>query len=532
MDENYLILQNKTLEIINSCFNISENSDCLYSLLLLEMTRKSTLWANFVLILIGLFTNLLVIIVFTRPELRKQSISIHTIGLAISDIILLCFPVSLKWLNEYDPDLEFFKTNFWCKTHGYFDIVFCCWSAWNVVALSNERWMTICGPCRIGMKNPRKRSLTIVVIIPILSFIVFIWYPFVIETNQSDLDRISLNTFLEQKECQPKNNILLLFFGTIGICLTYLIPFLMILFYNSRIIKKLNSRIEKRKQYFGIGVFQYEIKPQKPNKIKRLFSLVKFSTTTTEKVEMADNNLENLALNGTLVENPQEKVKKLDFKKTLYRKLSKDSVIHSPKTVINVTITSTEETEITKVSRYTSETEITEIKSPNNNNTEILKNRERLNRDIRLKNDRSINIMLITVSITFLALTFPYQIAWIADQINKVSINYKLSKNINLDSANFQIFFLKDVWIYQFIFYTIKDISLTIRNLNFSINFFLYSTMSNLFRKELNLLFQNMGFYNFNLFRNSVLNGEKVDLVSPTSRYKNRTTQMNTSNNN
>lgn len=251
MEENFFEMQNKTFEIINSCFNLSENTACLYSLLLIDMTRKTTLWMNLVLIVIGLLTNLLVIIVFTRPELRKQSISIHTIGLAVSDIFLLAFPVSLKWLNEYDPDYYLFKTNFWCRSHGYFDIVSCCWSAWNVVALSNERWMTICGRWRLGSKNHSKRSLTIVCIIPIVSFIVFIWYPFVIETNPHNNDKVTLNTFLEQDDCQPTNNFLLLFFGTISIFLTYLIPFLMILFYNSRIIKKLNSRIEKRKQYFG-----------------------------------------------------------------------------------------------------------------------------------------------------------------------------------------------------------------------------------------------------------------------------------------
>lgn len=255
MDQSYHFLQNKTLEIINSCFNTTENNACLHSLLLMDMTRKSTLWMNFFLIFFGLFSNILVILVFSRPELRKQSISVHTMALAISDIFLLSIPVTLKWLNEHEPDFWFFRTNFWCKTHGYFDIVFCSWSAWNVVALSNERWMTICGPGRVGLKNARKRSVTIVILIPVLSFMVFIWFPFVVETNSNELDKISMNTFMEHRDCQPKNNFVLLFFGSIGICLTYLIPFLLILFYNCKIIKRLNFRIEKRKQFFSKLIF-------------------------------------------------------------------------------------------------------------------------------------------------------------------------------------------------------------------------------------------------------------------------------------
>ncbi|RNA16642.1 alpha-2B adrenergic receptor-like [Brachionus plicatilis] len=489
MDQNYQILQNKTLEIINSCFNTTESSACLHSLLLMDMTRKATLWMNFFLIFFGLLSNILVIIVFSRLELRKQSISVHTIALAVSDIFLLSGPVTLKWLNEYEPDFWFFRTIFWCKTHGYFDIVFCSWSAWNVVALSNERWMTICGPGLVGLQHARKRSLTIVILIPILSLVVFIWFPFVIETNSTEPDKISLNTFMEHRDCQPKNNFVLLFFGSIGICLTYLIPFLMILFYNSKIIKKLNSRIEKRKQFFNDRVLLSGSKSGHRSRLKKLFSIVRLSA---EKYEMTE------------------------------RPMVKDYVIQMPTAMINVTITSVDESEMaSNVTTKMMCENLDEVKMEaraeqlraRERESEAMRTRERIIRDQRLRNDRSINTMLITVSITFLVLTFPYQIVWIADQINKVVINYQLKKNFDQDQL--ETFFIKKVWLYQLVFYTIKDISLTVRNLNFSINFFLYSTMSNLFRKELNFLFQKIGFKNFSLFRNSVSFADKGDITSP-----------------
>ena len=39
--------------------------------------------------------------------------------------------------------------------------------------------------------------------------------------------------------------------GIVSIIFTYLMPFTLITFYNSRIVKTLNHRIEKRKEYFG-----------------------------------------------------------------------------------------------------------------------------------------------------------------------------------------------------------------------------------------------------------------------------------------
>lgn len=222
------------------------------------------------------------------------------------------------------------------------------------------------------------------------------------------------------------------------------------------------------------------------------------------------------------------------LEKKIFGKISKDYVIHQPSSVINVTITSIDESEVvsnvtTKVTcEHLEEAKTAENTRIRDRETEAIRARERIIRDQRLRNDRSINTMLITVSITFLVLTFPYQIVWIADQINKVIINHQLKQNI--DEENYQTFFIKKVWLYQLVFYTIKDISLTVRNLNFSINFFLYSTMSNLFRKELNFLFQKCGFYNFNLFRNSISYADKVEISGPISKFRNRTTQINNSN--
>jgi hypothetical protein len=239
----------------------------IYSMIFL--TRHASLIINSVLIVVGVLVNTLVILVFCRAELRKLTISIYTLSLAVSDMCLLSVPVFLKWLNEFSPELALFKTSFWCKTHGYLDIAFCCWSAWNIVALSSERWMVICRQSNVYMHRVHKRAVLIVVSIPLLSLLSFMWYPFMLEY----LDKkavsgaaIALDEFMtvnsyEYNEtltpikdeifCRPSNKHFYLASGIASITISYLIPFVLITFFNSRIVNTLNKRIAKRKEYFG-----------------------------------------------------------------------------------------------------------------------------------------------------------------------------------------------------------------------------------------------------------------------------------------
>lgn len=253
---NDLLENISTLDMLqaqNPCMNETGLLACYYSMIFIDMTLKTSLSLNLILILVGLVTNILVVIVFCRSELRRLSISVHTIALAVSDMSLLCFPVFLKWLNETRVDLGLFHTEFWCKTHGYFDVSFCCWSAWNVVALSHERWIATCHPFVVYAKSTKSRSVTVSILIPIVTMIAFVWYPFLIDRsvkyeNITENDTVYL---YEELTCRPKDSNLMLVFGVFTILATYVVPFLFISFFNCRIIKTLNEKIAKRKEYFG-----------------------------------------------------------------------------------------------------------------------------------------------------------------------------------------------------------------------------------------------------------------------------------------
>jgi hypothetical protein len=206
-----------------------------------------------------------VIVVSCRRNLKILAISTYTIGLAVSDILLLCFPIFFKWLNEFDSELAFFKSELWCKMHGYIDISFCSWSAWNIVALTHERWSSLCQVTRLSINEAQKRAFLTVLFIPIASLSVYLWYPILMymenretinpKNEFEDLYYLSHDKLIQDQEqeslCKAKDEHLLLAFGLTGIFTAFIIPFVLICYFNSRIIKMLSHRIERRKECFG-----------------------------------------------------------------------------------------------------------------------------------------------------------------------------------------------------------------------------------------------------------------------------------------
>lgn len=76
-----------------------------------------------IIICVGLLGNILTICVFIITDLKRQSVSILTIALAIVDSLVLLIPVSLLWLeNLLKRELTDISA-FWCRTHGEIFIV-------------------------------------------------------------------------------------------------------------------------------------------------------------------------------------------------------------------------------------------------------------------------------------------------------------------------------------------------------------------------------------------------------------------------
>jgi hypothetical protein len=96
------------------------------------------------------------------------------------------------------------------------------------------------------------------------------------------------------------------------------------------------------------------------------------------------------------------------------------------------------------------------------------------------KNDRSLSVTLLTVSVTFMILTFPFQIHWMAN-------NIKLFKSNAISNLTDFVEMPRD---YQAFYYHLQFLMFFIKNMNYVINFFLYSALSTLFRQEFLAIFK------------------------------------------
>ena len=82
------------------------------------LTEKLFIRLTPIIIGVGLLGNILNICVFIFTDLKRQSVSILTIGLAIFDSLVLLIPVFLLWLETILKRELTDTSPFWCRTHG------------------------------------------------------------------------------------------------------------------------------------------------------------------------------------------------------------------------------------------------------------------------------------------------------------------------------------------------------------------------------------------------------------------------------
>ncbi len=110
------ICRNKKDKMSTSC-TLKE-----YELLDGTSTQKLFIHLTPIIIAVGLLGNILTICVFILTDLKRQSVSILTITLAIVDSLVLLIPVSLLWLETLLKRELTDVSPFWCRTHGIISI--------------------------------------------------------------------------------------------------------------------------------------------------------------------------------------------------------------------------------------------------------------------------------------------------------------------------------------------------------------------------------------------------------------------------
>ncbi|CAF0845785.1 unnamed protein product [Adineta ricciae] len=212
-------------------------------------THKVYLGLTPFIICIGLLGNILTVCVFILTDLKKQSVSIITIALAIVDSFVLLIPVSILWLEKLLRRDFTDLSPFWCRTHGFFDLAFTCCSSWLMVCIAFERFCAVWLPHNNKTIFTHSRTRRLVLTIVLLSTLLSTW--FIYAVKMIEVPRLTVsNGFLPEKnqtsidysKCTVYDDSLYDSMGMFSVIINYILPFGLVLLLNSTVIYRLCQR--------------------------------------------------------------------------------------------------------------------------------------------------------------------------------------------------------------------------------------------------------------------------------------------------
>ena len=189
------------------------------------------------IISVGLLGNILTVCVFILTDLKRQSVSIITIALAIVDSFVLLIPVTVLWLETILQQEFTDQSSFWCRTHGFFDLTFTCCSSWLIVCVAFERFCSVWLPHNNKSIFTHRNTFTIVLIIIFFSTLTSTWFLFVVRMNDDINDE-----YFNQTRCTVNNDGLYDSLGMLSVLMNYIFPFVFVFILNSTVIYRLCQR--------------------------------------------------------------------------------------------------------------------------------------------------------------------------------------------------------------------------------------------------------------------------------------------------
>ncbi|CAF3788940.1 unnamed protein product [Rotaria sordida] len=193
------------------------------------ITDEVFLYANPILIIIGIPTHALSMIIFLRKRMCRYPVSVFMAMLSLTNILILAGPVTMQWLN-HKVLIGFVVTGsrFLCAFHVYIDLVGSSINSWLILMIAVERYLSVTKPFLIRTSFNRQQAWIIVFSV----FLVAIIAPLGLAIVASNVD-----------DC-------LLFFsktyqiiGSIQIFFIYVLPSILILTLSIITVHKLRNRI-------------------------------------------------------------------------------------------------------------------------------------------------------------------------------------------------------------------------------------------------------------------------------------------------
>ena len=192
------------------------------------------------LVAFGTVSNTLVIIVFMGSHLPKVGVNIYLTALAVSDTVYL-FSLGIVWLEAVD--FPIFHASGWCQLVVFLSYISSFLSAWFVVAVTVERYIIVCWPLRRSSMCTARRAR---VVVCSLYFGAFLFFSPSIWTNGITYTKGPPS----MPVCTPyqKYKYLHLFFTSIDVVGTWLLPFAVVLVLNATIVYTISRGLKHSRQ--------------------------------------------------------------------------------------------------------------------------------------------------------------------------------------------------------------------------------------------------------------------------------------------
>jgi hypothetical protein len=415
-----------------------------------------------ILVALGFVLNTLTIMVFCRRRMRKYCMSVSMIYLALSDMLVLLVPVFFTWIDDNYFSSWLLNNSAWCNLHGYADLVFSANSSWTIIVISLERWFAVWRPWQKAKQFTNKRMKITIAALFLLSTLMFAYFPLSLrvarieDPAQNHVYYINNVTWVHTSECKIDYERIYYFMGTMSVLAVYVAPFFILAILNIMIIIKLRQRpfSSTRVRYsrpvvttVGGGTAN-ELNKSTVTGLAAIVNNVVVPPLSygTDSSTIATTLLNQTTLctttppssNGASGEVVNEHHKHV----TLTLPVASATVSH-------LQLLSQDNQPVV---------ETTTLKHVTNEQTF----KRNVQRTYTSKADQNLSITLVTVAVTFMALTFPYQAYWFYDFLvsNRAGGEYT-DTEINL-----------------------RNLTFIFKNTNYVINFFLYSALSKLFRAE------------------------------------------------
>lgn len=167
-------------ELLNQTSKSQEKS---YEEQLLEfpeyrMTKHLLLYIPPVLLIFGIFGNIVSFLILMRRSMRKLSTYVYLAVLSVTDTLILLIGLLPLWIGELTDLVMRDQSDWICKLTNVAGYTASDYSVWLIIAVTVERYIAVCHPLKAPTMCSRRRAV-MVIILMLLTFLLlnihFFW---------------------------------------------------------------------------------------------------------------------------------------------------------------------------------------------------------------------------------------------------------------------------------------------------------------------------------------------------------------------